>query len=256
MGLENRIVIAVRSTAPWSNGSLGKIRKQRGSLNPAFRLKRSVMRHVKNWNKVLPIPYWKFREELRQIAETALGELPGVEIIKGGGAIRRELRRKTPGWLVPVDDDDWFLPELVAHLQSWPRGYSVWQAVVLGRKLRFHGCKRVPETNSYAARKSFLRVRVRRPRSQMVFLCRHSKGTRGYRWRCHKSHRTPAVLGVTNRHMASITTMDSVFRAPPDRRGFKRALPGFIAGYENCIEQGYGSPHVEAVLDLHRRLLS
>jgi hypothetical protein len=99
--------IVVRHTTDWSDEA-----GVRAQLPDGFAAL------VDLWNDVFEMPYHRFRVRLKEIAQA---NLACVE-----GAVVSDLEQVPPGALiVPVDDDDWFSPELArVLLESRAAGFQ------------------------------------------------------------------------------------------------------------------------------------
>jgi hypothetical protein len=94
------IHVWVRHTLDWQNRAAVD-----AGLLKAFRPK------VETWNTTFIMPYHEFRQRLKVIAQLSLSRVQHVH---------RVSRPEVPsgGLIVPVDDDDWFSPELAIRLQE------------------------------------------------------------------------------------------------------------------------------------------
>jgi len=106
------IVICVRATLDWQDEAAVV-----AGLVDRFRPKYEL------WNARFSVPYHLFRHRVTEIARENLRRVEGARVV-GPDAV-------PPGALVvPVDDDDWFHPDLARHLrEAWEpgkRGYF-WQ---------------------------------------------------------------------------------------------------------------------------------
>jgi hypothetical protein len=101
------LYIVVRRTTDWSNEAA-----VRAQLPDGF------ARLVDLWNETFEMPYHRFRQRLKQIAAENLTQVEG--------AVTVPLADVPPGALiVPVDDDDWFAPELARVLhRNREEGYK------------------------------------------------------------------------------------------------------------------------------------
>ena len=94
--------ICVRSTLPWHDEPAAMAR-----LVPELRQK------VELWNESFDLRYAAFRVRLAQIAQENWSRVANAQLSR-----RDEV---PPGaLLVPVDDDDWFAPDLAHHLLAEP----------------------------------------------------------------------------------------------------------------------------------------
>ena len=110
------ICICVRETLDWGNEAA----VQAGLI-------RDFLPKYEMWNRTFNVPYHRFRQRLKEIAEATLRGVEGARVVA-----RAEV---PPGALVvPVDDDDWFAPDLAARLAAaWDeslRGYR-WLSHIL-----------------------------------------------------------------------------------------------------------------------------
>ena len=87
------VCIFVRSNIDW--------------LNFDYKVKFGAERQVGFWNDVFKMPYHIFRHRLQQLAERNLNDL-GLPVVKD---IKQALTHTV---VIPVDDDDWFSPDLNA----------------------------------------------------------------------------------------------------------------------------------------------
>jgi len=104
------IVICVRETLDWQDeaavvaGMLAKFRPK-----------------YEAWNDRFNVPYHVFRHRVTEIARENLRRVEGARVV-GPDSV------PTGALVVPVDDDDWFHPELARHLRdAWEpekRGYT------------------------------------------------------------------------------------------------------------------------------------
>lgn len=234
------IVICVRTTLNWQDEAAvvaGMIER----FKPRYEA----------WNSRFSIPYHLFRHRLKEIAQANLRRVTGVTIV--------EPDRVPPGALiVPVDDDDWFSPDLAAHLRAaydpskhgyyWPR--YVLEALPernplrwlgLGGRLLRQGDHSVFTcgTNNYA---------VRNADGWGEHLASHSAASRFFDEHMPCVKRIPRMLSIQNRNYSSQTVLG--VKAPMYswrklmrrfrryRRLYQRVrLPEELAWAEPCVEQ-------------------
>ena len=92
------LYICVRSTLPWHDEAAVA-----AALVPELR------QPVEMWNAIFDLRYARFRVRLMEIAQLNLGRVENAKVAR--------LEEVPPGALVvPVDDDDWFSPELAHRL--------------------------------------------------------------------------------------------------------------------------------------------
>jgi hypothetical protein len=115
-GRRPEICISVRKTLDWGDEA-----KVRAGLIPGFLPKYEM------WNETFVLPYHVFRQRLKAIAEATLRGVAGARLVEPEAL-------PTGALVVPVDDDDWFAPDLAARLgEAWDgsaRGYR-WSSFIL-----------------------------------------------------------------------------------------------------------------------------
>ena len=141
--------ICVRSTLPWHDEAAAG-----AALVPELRQK------VALWNECFSLRYAAFRVRLIEIAQRNWSRIENAKLVR-----REEL---APGaLLVPVDDDDWFAPDLAQHVlaaDAPPLEGLHWKRYILelprhSRRLPWLRARRPPDTsphtcgsNNYAIR--------------------------------------------------------------------------------------------------------
>jgi hypothetical protein len=186
--------ICVRATLDWHNEALVRER-----IYPRFRQKFDV------WNDTLTMPYHEFRARLKAIAAGSLARVADASV--------SPLDSVPPGHIVvPVDDDDWFAPDLVSWLRAAPADGEIWLwtrlalhpegrsarlrqqlARMLGRRER-HVCK----TNNYAVLNAPARLQLAGNHVQASgYVAAHPAVVR----------RIGRTLAIQNRSLASQTTL-------------------------------------------------
>jgi hypothetical protein len=160
------------------------------------------------WNATFTLPFHLFRHRVREIAELNLGRVDRA-VVADWDAI-------PDGALVlPVDDDDWFAPDIVRVLEReldpavdgcyWPSrwievptrfGHRVY---LLRRKvLPFTPPKWILTTNNYAMIKS---------EDAKILLRSHTKASRWLKSGAGRMTRIEESLSLTNRTLGSWTTL-------------------------------------------------
>jgi hypothetical protein len=94
------VYIVVRQTLDWADARLVD-----AQIVPKFRPKYEL------WNATLSIPYPSFRQRLKEIARDSLERVRGAEITTLD-------RVPVNALCVPIDDDDWFAPDLVEQIRD------------------------------------------------------------------------------------------------------------------------------------------
>jgi hypothetical protein len=241
-----KIYIWVRATTDWSDEAAVN-----AQLPPAFAVK------VALWNRTFNIPYHRFRHRLCDIA--------GRSHAAVAGAVRAGWDEIPDGALVvPVDDDDWFAPDLADRLAAawrpgidgmhWARGFlqvPIDPAAEIGQWARRLFPSRRPKwlcsTNNYAL--------VKAPGAKPLL----RDHTRASRWFLdHPRDRLvvlDAHLSLMNRTLASqtslgykrprITRVELLVKLARYRRLYTRPLPAELA---------WAEPYRDAMAGLMREL--
>lgn len=189
------IHICIRQTLDWHDEAVVEAR-----LLTEFRAKFDA------WNATFTIPYHVFRQRLLAIARQSLQAVDGV--------VCSPLDQVPAGHLiVPVDDDDWFAPDLGHALRRAYRADAVgylWQRTALeyrsplaravqtmariaGRRDKF-----ICTTNNYA---------IRFDRSLTPVAVSHRCASEHFVRQAAAIRRIPATFGIQNRTLASQTTL-------------------------------------------------
>ena len=243
------VYLVVRRTLDWQDAAAVE-----SALDPEFRAKYDT------WNATFRMPYRCFRQRLKEIAQQNLQQVRG--------AVLAPVERVPPGaWMAPIDDDDWFAPDLVGRLSAayvpgvkgcrwtshilepprkvargvWPFRRRPDPSPPLGR-LEF-----TCETNGYA-------VANEAPWSALV--SPHSKASRHFDDHPDEVRSLPLTLAVQNKSLASQTVLD--FGKPtvdPEmlRRRVRR-YRHFYRGESIPPSLSWAKPFVEQMADLMREL--
>jgi hypothetical protein len=192
------IYICVRKTTDWEDEQVFL-----GQLRDGFRAKVDV------WNATFTMPFHLFRHRVKEIAQLNLSRVenarcaPLSEIPEGS-------------LVVPVDDDDWFAPELGAVLEAerepgkagyyWERGFlesPPGLAVRAGRFVRYTMLGRshlrwTCSTNNYAILKT---------NDVRALVVNHVAASAYFDEHASEVKRLPRHLSLMNRTLASQTSM-------------------------------------------------
>ena len=184
----------MRRSLDWSDQALVAER-----LRPEFRAK------FETWNATFDMPYAGFRQRLKEIAQLNLSRVESVA--------HTPLEEVPPGELiVPVDDDDWFAPDVAHEIR---RVFEPGQA----------GCHWIRQVISPSRRRRKFRIRLRPKRLGGRYSCatnsyavvntpelapltlNHKRASEYFD--AHPTHvtRIPKTLAIQNRSLASQTTL-------------------------------------------------
>jgi hypothetical protein len=185
--------LCVRRTLDWQDRAAVD-----AGLDEGFRPK------VETWNETFNVPYHEFRQRLKVIAQLNLNRVENARCVS--------LQEVPPGGLVaPVDDDDWFSPELAnrlpEELDPSLQGYY-WTRHILEPQ---HQLRRVRgwlrelvtgeiifATNNYA---------VRNVPDLVLFAAKHYAASRYFQANPQRRKYLRAALSVHNRSLASQTVL-------------------------------------------------
>jgi integrase len=219
---------------------------------------------VEVWNATFTIPYHLFRHELREIARLNLSRVENVVCAPWGeipeGAI-----------VLPVDDDDWFAPDVALAIESrydpdaigyrWPSGF-LQVPVGLGhhlylvrrRILPFTPEKWLCMTNNYAVRKreGVMFEGIDIARIARSHLRAHEYFKRGANGQVKTIERR---LSLMNRNLASQTTL-GLKRSSVTRAQLVSKLRQYRRLYRKADLRGleWALPYVELMAELTGRV--
>lgn len=240
------IHICVRTDVAWADEAAFF-----AQLSPAFAPK------VEQWDRTFTMPYHRFRHALRALAAENHAAVRGA-------AVTRWEDVPVGALVVPVDDDDWFAPDLVGRLQAADDGKVAglrWQpatvevAINAGHRLYIWRQRLVPfwppawlcMTNNYAVRKGVMGEAEFRShvRASARFTDATDVLVLGHR------------LSLHNRSIASITSMGWQRPGISARRllSRRRAYLSLYAGYRPPHDDlAWAVPYVRQMHDLMLRL--
>jgi hypothetical protein len=240
------IYIWVRATANWEDE-----RAFLAQLDPAFKPKVDV------WNDTFDMPFHRFRRETRRIAERNLSRVENAAVADWDEIPEGAL-------VIPVDDDDWFAPNVARVLEESldPRrtGYfwiSSFIEVPINLGHRLAGIRRaifprtpprwICSTNNYAI--------VKQPDTKLL-LEKHTMASGWFGGPGQRQvHRIEQRLSVMNRTLGSQTSLG--FWKPSIRRSeLLRKFRRYRALYRAPVsrELDWCRPYVAMMAELMGRL--
>jgi len=198
----------------------------------------SFIRMVEIWNSTLKLSYFQYRHHIKEIAVRSWRSIHGARVIT-----ETELNSIQDGLLLAVDDDDWFAPEIVRSIHSYPRNdLYIWDSAAWwpGRYAERHVLRRkeICFTNNFAFSIRVLKLRRLNMREHTAF-------TQLFRsWvPCHIKQ----PLSMTHKSMASFSVLRRMQSGQQLKRMFKQLI------YPQ-IYPAWATPYVEAVRELNQRL--
>jgi len=122
-------IIYVRTTIRWDTVTRTALDRQGMHGKSATALRTFIQRRtIDIWNDTFKIDYCTFRARIQALAEQNL-RATGLEIIYGPNQLQQLLQSNRAAWIIPVDDDDFFHPQIgdavrhrdgdVLHWRDW-----------------------------------------------------------------------------------------------------------------------------------------
>jgi hypothetical protein len=192
------VYVYIRRTTDWGRDDIVL-----SQLHPDFKRKVDV------WNATFTIPYFAFRQRIKQIAQQNLASVEGVTCVTDWDSI------PDSALVAPIDDDDWFAPELgsvlehalapgivgyywASHFIEIPINWGHKLGVIRRIIFRNSPQKWLCTTNNYAILKS--------PESKR--LCQlHTLASKWFQHHPERVQRLDKCLSVMNRTLASKTSL-------------------------------------------------
>lgn len=236
--------ICVRRTLPWHDEAAVA-----AALAPELRPR------VEVWNATFNLRYAAFRLRLTQIARENLGRI--------GNAKLTRVEETPPGALVvPVDDDDWFSPEignrLLAERDTSLQGYH-WNPYILEaprhrRRWPWAGRRRATDTSRHTCGSN--NYAIRNLPELAAAITNHVNASERFDANPHRVKRLDARLSLQNRTVGSRSTLRWV---TPEltRDGLIEVFWRYRTLYDRLRlprEFAWAQPSVIAMVELMREL--
>jgi hypothetical protein len=245
----NQVLIFPRTDIEWAEMTPGLFRKQRLKGKPGAVIQYAIRSNVLGvWNNAFRMSYFNFRAKLQALVRDNWNAVEGATVAPPGKL------PLPPGFkvVVPVDDDDFFSPDLAFHLVRTMTPLVHWWEAKLGA-----GSLNIDKRpNRYATNQYALRGEAIKP------------GWLYHHWFVHtlrgKTRNINRFLSLNNKTVASLgvlvpnRTSYFNFRAmtKPNRIGRLRGIakkgtrvPEVPPGLE------WAKPYIERVAELHQELL-
>lgn len=117
-------IVYCRASRVWSEGEQRWLTWRQTAYNDLFDwpAKFPVSCYARAWDSRVKVSggltYTRFRERVRQVAYETLSYLPGVIVVHDFNTLLDLVSRYSRVLVLPVDDDDWFSPNVASYLVS------------------------------------------------------------------------------------------------------------------------------------------
>ena len=212
-----KVVIVVRMTANYANLNKDNFRSQ---INDPYKPKTELQIFIANnmldlWDRIFCMPYIKYRSKICDIASRNLNNT-GCLIIRGYQEfIEWYSKDEEDCIIVPVDDDDWFSPNIsdVSKLFKESTNIVIWKNTVLHSLTRFHfGVVEGNRmgSNNWAVRKSYLKKMDDKEARHFVLLSHvHAESHVKNKMKKAEVSFVEDSFNIYNRHIASLNFIRS-----------------------------------------------
>lgn len=130
------IVVYVRSDVDWTHLNEDNFMRQEGTAPGVSKeyLEKFLV-GIKLWNQLYDMSFFEYRRGLRDIAAMNLDRMINLDaVVRDFSVLQRMDWTSKPTWVIPVDDDDWFHPELTYILDAHDPNehqYAMWPIIRL-----------------------------------------------------------------------------------------------------------------------------
>jgi hypothetical protein len=258
-----KIVLFVWTNINWRYFNDAVFEEQVAGLPSSFfhgrpRQHRCFRDKIALWNEIFCIPYFEYRQHLQDVAQQNWLQIRHLD------AIVRDCSLVPIGKegvvILPVDDDDWFHPEVSGFLESqlrakdhavtWKYSHYVPHAPNASRRIRGVG-RRIFGSNAYAVTATYLAAIPASDRKNVLRshgFSRHyfkKNETRGSTWRYLHT-----CMSMKNHSPASISTLASCERERLER--FRESMRDRTSKIPTRFE--WAAPFVRQCQELNKEL--
>lgn len=114
------IVAYIRSDVDWTHLNENNFLRQEGrapGISDEYLEKFLV--GIKLWNQLYDMSFFEYRRNLRDIHAMSMDRLIGLDaVVRDFSVLQRMDWTNKPTWVLPIDDDDWYHPELLYILRA------------------------------------------------------------------------------------------------------------------------------------------
>ena len=217
------VILFVRQDVDWNKLSRQQFYMQ-DSSSPVWKILKSEISLLEFWDSLFSIPFLDFRSQMKSMAQQQ-NSLTRCQIIRGEKELKKEMDKTNDAYILPVDDDDFFSPEIKqleelsenSGVVLWPEGW------LLGSKAyRTRPPRRGVGTNAYAIKKSMLKEKI--PKNKWHYLLRYhgvvsrticpDGTTQDF---LNQATHIDKPLSVSNRHIGTITLwQNTIYQNNPE----------------------------------------
>lgn len=235
------LYVCVRRTLEWGDEAAVT-----AGLRPEFRPK------VATWNATFTLPYHRFRQRLKEIAASNLARIADARVAP--------LADVPPGALiVPVDDDDWFAPDLVHRLmpavdaQADGSTWTGWALEPVRRPKRLRLLIRSLRTQWTCGSNNYV---VRNLPALAPLVGNHIAASRHFDAHANQVRHVAVRLSIQNRNLASQTALawKRPTIAPTELRAVYERYRTFYDTVSLPNDLGWAAPYVALVGELTHEL--
>lgn len=253
------VVLYVRTNVDWGSMTEETFLNQESHHRAARPIpvseKRQLLERIRLWNRTFPVTYFQYRQRLKEIAEFNWSRLTDIDLVIRHPELISLLERLDEFLVLPVDDDDWFHPQIARTLQArcgtetdalhWTSGAydSVPRQRQFGKgwgRLRFWEAAGTFATNNYAiTRRGFARCAAGERKGILVY---HGMAGRIFHQPKFRRMFFEEPLSITNKSLAATTNLgviesrSDLLRNVPDLHERTTEIPTSLVWAREYIE--------------------
>ena len=123
-----KVFVYLRSNIQWEGMTQDNFLLQTGtSLGISSDQLRKVERAIEIWDAEYRLSYSSYRQRLKEIGDYSRSVMTGLDgIFLSYYGVEWLIRSGEPAWIIPVDDDDWHIPDLADRLRATSSQFVYW----------------------------------------------------------------------------------------------------------------------------------